>query len=332
MSTTDASKNKIHIEIEDDPEKWGDKMSKEIEEIKRYVEANEKRDREEMLQVEIFAYKSLKLLLSSLEVKDKEIKALEGLRMSLRDEITELQSSLKKEKENFLCGHRKIDWNDSYGACGACVIKEYADKYDDQLGVEIELEKEKERADRETVSVNELSLANQELVEKKLKLEYKVGELDDRIVSLVILADGYAMRITKAESSFKWLVEAVEKHRQDLHGGKIDNKYWEQDKKDVIAGIIKAINMELYKVLEETKGDLKDYTSPNLLVEQLSERIKELEKESAENLEVWKAQQVHANYLISRIEVLEAQLASIKANPSIGKLIVEISEDEIIDD
>ena len=45
------------------------------------------------------AVSDIQTLLSSLNVRDNEIKALEGLRMSLRDEIIGLESSLEKEKE-----------------------------------------------------------------------------------------------------------------------------------------------------------------------------------------------------------------------------------------
>ncbi len=31
---------------------------------------------------------------------------------------------LKKVEERFKCGHRKIDWDDSYGACVACITKQ----------------------------------------------------------------------------------------------------------------------------------------------------------------------------------------------------------------
>ncbi len=43
---------------------------------------------------------------------------------------------LTELEDKFPCSHRKVDWDDSYGHCAACVLKEYADKYDDQLGLE----------------------------------------------------------------------------------------------------------------------------------------------------------------------------------------------------
>ena len=92
-----------------------------------------------------------------------------------------------------------------------------ADKYDGQLGVELELEKEKEQVTFWKKSFDE------ELAHSK-QAEEKVNEL-----------------FVENEK----LKEASNVTRESLE--------WEQD--------------------------MKDYTSPNLLVEQLSERIKELEKE-----------------------------------------------------
>ena len=125
MSNTDASKNKIHIEIEDDPEKWGGEMN-EIEKIKERLQTYKDISTHPVLR-------DVQTLLSSLGTRDNEIKALEGLRISLRDEIIELESSLEKEKER-------------------------ADKAEKCL-------------ESERISVNQLSLANQELTERIKKLE-----------------------------------------------------------------------------------------------------------------------------------------------------------------
>lgn len=57
----------------------------------------------------------------------------------LEAEIARLEGELATLKEKFPCGHRRVDWDDSYGNCVACTLQEYADKYDHQLGVEIEL-------------------------------------------------------------------------------------------------------------------------------------------------------------------------------------------------
>ncbi len=84
------------------------------------------------------------------------------------------------------------------------------------------LEKEKERADKaekrleaERISVNELCLANQELVEK-------VKELDDRIEKLVILIDKYAERITKAEERIKELEAQLASIKADSSISKLE--------------------------------------------------------------------------------------------------------------
>lgn len=66
-----------------------------------------------------------------MRIKDLE-KTLEAKRVS----INELSLALQKSEERFPCNHRRIDWDDSYGECVACRLKEYADKYDDQLGLE----------------------------------------------------------------------------------------------------------------------------------------------------------------------------------------------------
>jgi hypothetical protein len=37
---------------------------------------------------------------------------------------------LAKLKELFPCGHRKLDWDDGYGECVFCKIKQRADDYE----------------------------------------------------------------------------------------------------------------------------------------------------------------------------------------------------------
>jgi len=54
----------------------------------------------------------------------------------LAETILEQREQIAAMTAKFDCGHRKVDWDDSYGNCVACQLKEYADKYDDQLGFE----------------------------------------------------------------------------------------------------------------------------------------------------------------------------------------------------
>ena len=121
-------------------------------------------------------------------------------------EIASLAASLEEEKKKFPCGHRVLDWDDSYGNCVACQLKEMADKYDDQLGVELELEKEKER------------------VKRLEKFYQSCSEMQGTDV------EGLMDKLKNAESHFKKLVEAVERHKSS-------GCHWKQD-------------IELYKALE----------------------------------------------------------------------------------
>lgn len=63
---------------------------------------------------------------------------------ALKAEIAKLKAEKKRLNERFPCGHRKIDWDDSYGECVACKIKEQASDYDklplDIVGCHDELE------------------------------------------------------------------------------------------------------------------------------------------------------------------------------------------------
>ena len=47
-----------------------------------------------------------------------------------RKEIDSLRAQLAKLEEKFPCGHRKVDWDDSYGECVACHFIEMAGDYD----------------------------------------------------------------------------------------------------------------------------------------------------------------------------------------------------------
>ncbi len=114
------------------------------------------------------------------------------------------------------------------------------------------LEKEKERTDKaekrlesERISVNALSLANQELEERVKELKISVQE-------------------NWALWEEEW--ELKKKSQEQLRLA--------QEHSDKLGGIITSQNTKRLEL--EAKLDVKDYTSPNLLVEQLTERIKEL--------------------------------------------------------
>jgi len=85
-------------------------------------------------------------LLSLLSSKDKEIEELEkSLTIKILENakgaqvLFDAEARIKEFEKKFTCGHRKIDWDDSYGNCVVCTLKEYADKYDDQLGLELKV-------------------------------------------------------------------------------------------------------------------------------------------------------------------------------------------------
>jgi len=64
----------------------------------------------------------------------------------LAETVVEQREQIDNLTAKFDCGHRKIDWDDSYGNCVACQLKEYADKYDDQLGLAQQIASLKEAA------------------------------------------------------------------------------------------------------------------------------------------------------------------------------------------
>ena len=291
---------------------------KEIEEIKE-------RDKNNYPEAErdIQMRRDIQTLLSSIETRDNEIKALEGLRMSLRDEIIELKEQsdhfrletnrltdgLAKEREkadelDTELRRIRLGIEGDYGDDPVEIIKALKERlrlfslilaqekervifwkgsYDEELAHSKRAEErigQLENAIDEWTKLYHLSQEHADKMgeiitsqnEKRLELEDKIGELDDRIVSLVILADKYAMRITKAESH------------------------------------------------------LNDNTSPIellSLVEQLSERIKELESErdsetrwAKEYFDKWEKAE-------EKVKELESALAAIKADENIGKLVVE---------
>src|SRR3990167_6432257 len=51
-------------------------------------------------------------------------------RQKLCHENFAMGAEIERLNERFPCGHRKIDWDDSYCECVACKIKQMADDYD----------------------------------------------------------------------------------------------------------------------------------------------------------------------------------------------------------
>jgi uncharacterized coiled-coil DUF342 family protein len=47
-----------------------------------------------------------------------------------REDILTLLQDIDELNKRFPCGHRMIDWNDSYGDCAACVTRQMAVDYD----------------------------------------------------------------------------------------------------------------------------------------------------------------------------------------------------------
>ena len=220
------------------------------------------------------------------EIQIQTYQPIQGMIICISGGSYVLTTELEKEKERTNKAEERVkqlenaidEWTKLYHS-----LQEHADEMgriiSSQTDVRIEKEAELERA------------------------EVKVKELDDRIEKLVLVIDEYAMRITKAESRLKKLVEAVEGWRNgELSDGAALIVIYDilnpstPDEED-IKWAKESLKKE--KVLEEVNSDLEDYASPNLLVEQLTERIKEL----------------------------EAQLASIKADESIGKL--EVADKEV---
>jgi hypothetical protein len=89
---------------------------------------------------------------------------------------------------------------------------------------------------------------------------------------------------------------------------------------------------------EERKKDLKDYTSPNLLVEQLSERVKELGSEiiTHEDLELRLVEDKHKNWLkwkqteqererLSKL-LIEARIKIVESKSNYQRIIKEVLE------
>ncbi len=42
----------------------------------------------------------------------------------------DMEDEIERLNKRFPCGHRIVDWDDSYGECVVCKIKQQADAYD----------------------------------------------------------------------------------------------------------------------------------------------------------------------------------------------------------
>ncbi len=129
-------------------------------------------------------------LLSSLKTRDNEIKALEGLRMSLRDEVTELKSSLKKVQ------NVSSDYKELYE-----VEREEANRWMDKL------EKEEQA---HTMSVFDL---NMKIAEMGIALQ-KEGETAENWEEAFRQSDKRATELVDAIGEWKVALEK-EKERAD---------------------------------------------------------------------------------------------------------------------
>lgn len=166
---------------------------KEIEEIKKRLQTYKDISTHPVLH-------DVEILLSSLETRDNEIKALEGLRMSLRDEITELESSLKKEEQAHTMS--VYDLNMKIAEVGIALEKEKKRRHELDgaiIGWKIvketlngELEKEKER----------MNLSNSLIIEpNELWIDFSYANLPrERVIELAHLPSGRIAAVTDQES------------------------------------------------------------------------------------------------------------------------------------
>ncbi len=69
-------------------------------------------------------------MLCVLEERDNLMTERNGEWQGLFHEWENERSVVIKLNERFACGHRKVDWDDSYGECVFCKIKQQADDYD----------------------------------------------------------------------------------------------------------------------------------------------------------------------------------------------------------
>jgi len=295
-------------------------MSKEIEEItvkkiQDYVDGYEivrHPPREVMM---------LKTLLSSLEEVTKE-----------RDDWWKELYEVERENLNhWIDKYEKIQLELKQADVLRGIRDEQLEACKEQIELDkLALEKEKLRTSEAEylrngmqTRVNELSIENESLKET---INFWKKSYNEEIA-----------HSKQAEERVKELEEVIETYKQSSAWQRKDGMPHSSEEE------------ELFGVLEKMRGDLKDYTSPNLLVEQLTERIGELEKGRTYLIRLFKMVAPECeplddlsglvsqldNYVAGqnqKIKGLEATLASIKADPSIGKLIVEVSEDEMIDD
>ncbi len=118
------------------------KISKAIS-VARCVD--EAADKVKELQAELEMEKGRHSSLYWYQVWERADGKVAVLKDALKETMNEQGARILELEDKFPCGHRKIDWDDSYGECVACRMKEYADKFDDQVGVQIKLEEEIKR-------------------------------------------------------------------------------------------------------------------------------------------------------------------------------------------
>jgi len=181
-----------------------------------------------------------------------------------------LLSSLEKVEERFPCRHRKVDWDDSYGSCGACVIKEYADKYDDQLGVQVELEKEKEQSEYFRLEYNTLT---DELAKEKERVAFWVESYDEELAH----SKQAEVRIGQLENAIdEWtkLYHSLQEHADKL--GKIISSQTDvRIEKEVELEFAEEKIRELDDRIEKLVLVIDEYAGR---ITKAEERVKDLER------------------------------------------------------
>jgi len=182
------------------------------------------------------------------------------------------------------------------------------------IRLESSLEKEKEQSDYFRLETNQLTDELGKEREKVKLIQKHADKLGGIINSQIDVRIEKEVELEQVELRLKKLVGAVE--------AIID---WVSEVQcDDVGEIIKRLNKAIKN--DEVKSDLKDYTSPNLLIEQLTERIKELEyapNSLGHRLKYCKEHRTIcmeyngklACCLESKVKELEAQLAPIKADP-----------------
>jgi hypothetical protein len=72
-------------------------------------------------------------------------------------EMYEMDVHLERLNKRFDCGHRIVDWDDSYGECVVCKIKKRADDYENLPRTVIECHDKIEELQEEITRLNGLT-------------------------------------------------------------------------------------------------------------------------------------------------------------------------------